>query len=104
MKTFDFTGTWRSNYFLSEIVAHITQGNGVISGRAIVRDTLFGGKDIYHFQGAAHGLDITAHHHSGRTFKGKMVGDNLIQGILTTQNGFRAKIKAKRISLTPEAE
>lgn len=103
MIPYDFTGIWKSRYFLSEIVAHITQKKEVISGRAIVRDMLFGGENVYHFQGMAHGLDITARHHSGKTFQGKIIGKNLAQGILTTQNGFKANLKAKRVSLTPKA-
>ncbi|WP_319543128.1 hypothetical protein [uncultured Pseudodesulfovibrio sp.] len=103
MASYDFTGTWKSSYFLSEIVAYITQEGDNISGHAIVKDVLFGKKNVYHFNGTASGLIISAHHHSGRTFEGKAVGKHLALGILTTRRGFQAKLKAKRVSLTPKA-
>ena len=82
---------------LSSVDMVINQKDALISGVATVT-SLFGQKDLYHFDGAVNGDVVQARHYKGRSFFGKVVGPDRIRGVLTLKSGMKLKLSAKRVS------
>lgn len=95
---FDFSGTWESSYFFSDIVIFCVQNHGRVHGVVELRK-VFGKKDIYHFEGVVMGNSVRAWHHNGRHFEGKATGKNTAMGTLTARSGIQLGLKARRVSL-----
>lgn len=94
---FDFSGIWRTSYFLADIVARVSQEGNRVWGVVEVIGPL-GGKDIYHVKGRVHGFRVTAWHSNGRTFNGRAVAQDKAEGILTIKSGDRLSLKAARVA------
>lgn len=89
-------GSWESLFGLSSIKIIVKQRSWRIFGVATV--TSFLSKDQYHFEGAVNGDVVTAVHHSGKRFYGKILSPELIEGVLTLKSGKRLKLSAKRVA------
>jgi len=100
-KYFDFTGVWRSSYFLVNIIVHVRQQEQKVFGHAEII-SLFGSKNIYHFTGEVERENVCASHHSGHSFTGKATAPNKAQGVLSLRNGGTLGLRAKRISFQPK--
>ena len=95
---FDFSGTWKSSYFFSDIMISCIQNHDRVYG-LVELCGMFGKKDVYHFEGKVKGDAVTAWHHSGRHFEGQATGKNMAAGTLFVRSGARLGIKARRVSL-----
>ncbi|MES9996740.1 hypothetical protein [Desulfovibrio aminophilus] len=94
---FDFSGIWRSRYFLADIVARVSQAGDQVWGVVEVISPL-GGKDFYHVRGQVQGQAVTAWHYNGRTFQGRATAMDKAEGVLTVKSGDRLNIRAVRQS------
>lgn len=94
---FDFSGVWRTRYFLASITARISQAGNRVWGVVEVAGPL-GGKDLYHVQGQVQGRAVTAWHYNGRTFQGRATDQNKAEGVLTIKSGDTLNIRAVRES------
>jgi hypothetical protein len=93
---FDFSGTWRSSYFLTRIVAKVSQSGNRVWGVVEVTGPL-GGTDLYHVNGRVKGMQVVAWHYNGRQFRGRATGEEKAEGVLTTKAGDRLNLKAVRV-------
>lgn len=86
---------WESSYLFSRIIAYVNQKENELSGVVYILGP-FGKKDTYHFTGFVRKGRIEALHHSGHKFKGKVLSNEQVIGVITSKTGNRYKIKVQR--------
>ncbi|WP_415518082.1 MAG: hypothetical protein ACEB74_10125 [Desulfovibrio aminophilus] len=94
---FDFSGVWRTRYFLADITARVSQAGDRVWGVVEVVGPL-GGKDLYHVRGRVSGPQVVAWHHNGRQFRGRATALDKAEGVLTVKSGDTLNIRAVRQS------
>ncbi|MBU1564639.1 MAG: hypothetical protein KJ630_03295 [Proteobacteria bacterium] len=86
---------WESRYLLAKAVIELEHEGQDIHGVVFLKEP-FREVAPYHFKGSIEGDVVKASHYSGHCFRGKVVDNGEIAGILTTRTGIRLNLKANR--------
>ncbi|MBI5570257.1 MAG: tetratricopeptide repeat protein [Desulfomonile tiedjei] len=83
------TGNWEATYLGSRIKLNAQQSGSSLSGVLRIHGP-GGGDDTYHFRGTV-GEDgsVSASHHSGHRFTGRLLPGRRLSGVITTNDGSR---------------
>lgn len=86
---------WESRYLFARTVAHINKDKDRIWG-VLYLHGLFGEVNTYHFKGTVVDGRIDAAHYRGHRFKGRVVSQDKVVGVLTTKSGMKFKVTSRR--------
>ncbi len=96
----NLTGQWESTHLGVRVEAAVEDDGQAIEAVAVVRG-LFGQTTVYHFSGRWRGGWFVARHHSGHVFVGRLLTPNRVTGTLTTRQGERLELEARRVRVEP---
>jgi hypothetical protein len=91
----DASEVWESKYLFAGAVIELEHSEQDIHGVVFLKEP-FREVATYHFKGRIEGDVVEASHYSGHYFRGKVVGNGEIAGVLTTRTGIRLNLTAKR--------
>lgn len=92
----DCAGLWRGDTLLATMEAHVEQDGERISG--VVYVSSLWETNPYHFKGVVKDGVIEASHHSGHSFKGRIVEDGKVEGTVTTaKKKHKIELVAERV-------
>jgi len=93
-----YSGVWETSQLCNKIIAHVKHEGDFLSGVVTIYEIL--GEDLtYHFAGTLKEDKVEVSHHEGHVFRGKILSNGKITGLLTTKTGVRIKIELKRQEL-----
>ena len=85
---------WQATYMLNRISAEVHHDGEAISGVVTVHQ-LSGENSTYHFSGTMQNGVIVASHRDGYVFRGRLVSQGKIQGVLTTKRGMLISLEVR---------
>jgi len=91
---------WQATYMLNRISAEVHHDGDAISGVVTVRQ-LSGANSTYHFSGTMQNGVIVASHRDGYVFRGRLVCQGKIEGVLTTKNGMPISLEVREAPCRP---
>jgi hypothetical protein len=91
----DSSEVWESRYLFATAVIELEYQGQDIHGVMFLKEP-FREAATYHFKGRIEDEVVEASHDSGHYFRGKVVGNGEIAGVLTTRTGKHLNLTAKR--------
>lgn len=91
----NLSGNWHASAMGASVDATLHQKGENVDGVAYVRAP-GGKKATYHFKGVVSGATISAAHHSGHRFSGKVMNYDKINGVITTRGGQSMPVQLTR--------
>ncbi len=82
---------WEGRCLLARAVAEVERDGANIRGVVFLKEP-FREVSTYHFSGEITGDEVFASHYTGHRFRGRLIGDGRISGVLTTKTGERLTI------------
>jgi hypothetical protein len=87
----NFSGRYTMWVFGTKVYADVNQQGKKISGVAWFYD-FWRKKITFHFNGYYDKGKVYASHHSGHVFRGRVVNNNRLVGVITTKDGLRIPV------------
>lgn len=91
----DMAGKWVARAWGGRMSATVKQKGNAFEGVAIIYKP-FGGKGTYVFTGTINGNKVVGRHPNGHWFKGTIISANKVTGVLTTRDGYKLRVTARR--------